>query len=258
MKKAFTFKELLIPLLNDRVCQSGSLKENEFHCNAQNDKKSAFTLAEVLITLGIIGIVAALTIPGVIEGYKKKETVAKLQKAYTLLNQALKLSEAKYEEYEYWESGANFATAEDYLKMYWTPHFKVAAYCYTPQKCGYKSNGPYKQLNGTADSSTFVLTSYRLPFATVDGTVYTISVRGGTDDSAQSVIWVDLNGSKDPNQYGKDIFFFERVAKKGILPSGWNREEDNILENCSISGYGNFCAAKIMRDGWEIKDDYPW
>ena len=219
-------------------------------------KSTAFTMAEVLITLGIIGIIAALTIPGVIEGYKKKETVAKLQKAYTLLNQALKLSEAKYEEYEYWESGANFATAEDYLKMYWTPHFKVAAYCYTPEKCGYKSNTPYKNSNGRANTNSFVSPSFRLPFATVDGTVYTISVRGGNDNAPHERLWIDLNGPKEPNTQGIDVFFFERAHKKGILPYGWDKTDEEIAQDCSQGGY--YCAAKIMRDGWEIKADYPW
>ena len=49
----------------------------------------AFTLAEVLITLGIIGIIAALTIPGLIEGYKKKVTVNKLKHSYSVLSNAL-------------------------------------------------------------------------------------------------------------------------------------------------------------------------
>ena len=43
-------------------------------------KRSGFTLAEVLITLGIIGVVAALTIPNLIAGYEKQVTISKLQK----------------------------------------------------------------------------------------------------------------------------------------------------------------------------------
>jgi len=51
-------------------------------------KKAAFTLAEVLITLGIIGVVAALTIPSLIANYKDKETIVKLKKVYSVLSQA--------------------------------------------------------------------------------------------------------------------------------------------------------------------------
>lgn len=51
--------------------------------------KKAFTLAEVLITLGIIGVIAALTLPGLIQGYRKKVTETALKKAYSQLSQAL-------------------------------------------------------------------------------------------------------------------------------------------------------------------------
>lgn len=56
-------------------------------------KKLAFTLAEVLITLGIIGVVAALTLPALISNYKKQETTARLKKFYSTMSQAIILSE---------------------------------------------------------------------------------------------------------------------------------------------------------------------
>ena len=55
--------------------------------------KKAFTLSEVLITLGIIGMVAALTMPAVIANYQKQETVSRLQKVYSVLSQAVKRAE---------------------------------------------------------------------------------------------------------------------------------------------------------------------
>jgi prepilin-type N-terminal cleavage/methylation domain-containing protein len=54
-------------------------------------KKRAFTLAEVLITLGIIGVVAALTMPSLIANYQKKVYVAQLQKAVNVWNNGMKL-----------------------------------------------------------------------------------------------------------------------------------------------------------------------
>ena len=54
--------------------------------------KKAFTLAEVLITLGIIGIVAAMTLPSLIANYQKKVTVNRLKQAYSMINQALLLA----------------------------------------------------------------------------------------------------------------------------------------------------------------------
>ena len=51
--------------------------------------KKAFTLAEVLITLGIIGIVAAMTLPTVVNKYQERVTVTKVKKFYSLINQVL-------------------------------------------------------------------------------------------------------------------------------------------------------------------------
>src|SRR5574344_2705711 len=56
-------------------------------------KKAAFTLAEVLIVLGIIGVVAAFTIPVLIKNIQKEETLIKLKASYTQLYQTIKLSE---------------------------------------------------------------------------------------------------------------------------------------------------------------------
>lgn len=58
--------------------------------------KKAFTLAEILITLGIIGVVAAMTMPVLIENYKKKQTVTQLKKIYSALQQSIQLSQNNY------------------------------------------------------------------------------------------------------------------------------------------------------------------
>ena len=60
--------------------------------NKDLKEKFAFTLAEVLITLGIIGIVSAMTIPTLINNYQKKVTVAKLQKVHAVLNQIARMA----------------------------------------------------------------------------------------------------------------------------------------------------------------------
>ena len=55
-------------------------------------KNNAFTLAEVLITLGIIGVVAAMTLPTLIQNNKNKEVEARLKKVYSVMNQAILMS----------------------------------------------------------------------------------------------------------------------------------------------------------------------
>lgn len=66
-------------------------------------EKLAFTLAEVLITLGVIGVVAAITIPGLITSYNKKITETRLAKFYSVFNQAIRLSVAENGDVDTWD-----------------------------------------------------------------------------------------------------------------------------------------------------------
>ena len=80
-------------------------------------RRIAFTLAEVLITLGIIGIVAAMTLPTLIQDYQKKQAVSQLKKTYSIMNQAIKLAETKHGDATYWDYGTDAKTFyETYLK----------------------------------------------------------------------------------------------------------------------------------------------
>ena len=63
---------------------------------------AAFTLAEVLITLGIIGVVAAMTIPTLMANHRKKVAETKLEKIYSVMNQAINLTNAEYGDVTNW------------------------------------------------------------------------------------------------------------------------------------------------------------
>lgn len=82
---------------------------------------SCFTLAEVLITIGIIGIVAAMTLPSLITNYQKKQTVTQLKKVYSIMSQALQRAELDYGNFEHWnfsQTGTEFNNK--YIKPYYT------------------------------------------------------------------------------------------------------------------------------------------
>ena len=67
-----------------------TLAEGATHvAHSNNTRRAAFTLAEVLITLGIIGVVAAMTIPTIISKYKKHLVETKLKQTYSILSNAL-------------------------------------------------------------------------------------------------------------------------------------------------------------------------
>ena len=94
-------KYVIAHLLRDLWIASSQAPRNDgkkrfFGFHPQNDKKkAAFTLAEVLITLGIIGIVAAMTLPTLIANYQKKVVETRLISFYSKINQAYRMSYAE-------------------------------------------------------------------------------------------------------------------------------------------------------------------
>lgn len=105
------------------------------------DARFGFTLAEVLITLGIIGVVAAMTIPTLITNYQKRETLTRLKSAYAQPQQAIKLSESDNDELGGWD-----LTTRDWFDRYLAPYLKVT-------KIEFKdlsdiNSIPYKQISG--------------------------------------------------------------------------------------------------------------
>ena len=81
----------------------------------------AFTLAEVLITLGIIGIVAAMTLPSLVQNYKEKQTVVALKKIYSTMSQAFNSAKSEGIEPEDW---ATEKTADGYGADEFMSHIK--------------------------------------------------------------------------------------------------------------------------------------
>lgn len=230
-------------------------------------KRSGFTLAEVLITLGIIGVVAALTIPNLIAGYEKQVTISKLQKISSILNQAFRLSEIDNGESVYWNIEFNKST--EYFNTYYKPYLKILHICDNENQCGYKSNTPWFRANGKPDKIHAVLKSWRESVILSDGSYVSFFTCAGLDSSvnqddntytegSSDLILIDINGGGKPNKFGRDAFYFSLVKGKGILPYGYNDDVDIVKDDCSKNNFGYKCAAKIQRDGWKIKDNYPW
>ena len=84
-----------------------------YQFNNKKVKYYAFTLAEVLITLGVIGVVAALTLPAVIANHKRLESVSRLKKAYTTISQALTRAQVDNGDISVWDSLATDSVDDD-------------------------------------------------------------------------------------------------------------------------------------------------
>ena len=233
----------------------------------------AFTLAEVLITLGIIGIVAVLTIPSLVTSYRKQETVASLKKFYSRLNQAFILYEAK-NNIAIQDFNTNLDENE-FLDEYIAPSFKIIKHCKDREDC-YDAENFVKVL----DRKTH---AYFYPKTVVLSDGMFLGIRKMGENTF--MFNVDINGAKKPNLTGRDVFYFfftsnyssiNKDIKRGLYAGNfsglyyphiyYSREQLLGISSgherpCSKSNdnpTSDACAAVIMLDGWKISNDYPW
>ncbi len=220
-------------------------------------KKTGFTLAEVLITLGIIGVVAAITIPSLMTAHKKHVTGAKLKKSVSTLNQAIKLSESENGELETWDKSLD---QEEFINIYLRPYMNIALTCKDITKCGYKQSKAWKNLNGQYNRYYEPTAYKRVPFITMDGVLYAFANNTYTTVNTDNdkIILVDINGAKGPNIHGQDVFLlFRKEAEDSIIPYGADKGYNEIKTDCSTKGLGLYCAAWIYQNGWNIPSGYP-
>lgn len=217
-----------------------------------------FTLAEVLITLGIIGAVAVLTIPNLIAEHQKLVTVNKLKKAYSTLSNAITMSEndnGPMKDWPFETSQYTVDNGQDVFSVYILPYLNKIGKCKGNQ-CGQYTS---RMNNIRGESFLGRIVMHVLP----DGTAYSYFTTGTT----YSWIFIDINGPKDPNKLGRDIFMAD--IKSGRLKFVGEGASRNYLLNGSAGngGYGcskdnsyvsagGTCGALIQYDGWEI--NYDW
>ena len=186
------------------------------HRQKSRNDRFGFTLAEVLITLGIIGIVAALTLPTVINNTKKKEHQEALKKAYSTLQQAFLMYQNDIGEVP---TKSSFNTETGGFKKAILPYFQVAIDCGLGTNfydCVRGGGSPYYNYNNTAKPDTGLLNDGQ--FITADGMMYLFE---NSRNGKYIFVSVDVNGYKRlPNKWGHDLFTFELTDDGKLLPMG--------------------------------------
>ena len=236
--------------------------------NSRSSIRLGFTLAEVLITLGIIGVVAAMTLPTLIQSNQDKVTVNKLKKVYSYLSQAYMMIYKDNGDPTNWgmslaekDDDGNILGAEGSKNMgdLFSKYLNVTKNCGLDEGCWYngetyKLNGtPYEQAGGGIEKRSDL---YKIRLS--DGTLMAFGglsgdcslKRGNTKQLSNICSWVivDINGENRPNTYGIDLFEFN-VTKYGILPYGTPDDtmfgfETNCKKSAATSGNG--CTAWVL------------
>ncbi len=259
-------------------------------------KSAAFTLAEVLITLGIIGVVAAMTIPTLIANYQEKQTVSRLQKAYSTLKNAFELAKVEHGDYNTWSWNQVPVTNAQRVQYFWETY--IFSNLKVTEKCFPIEDGCLDYDKYTMNGSVFANGAVNSAFMLSDGTaVYTWA--GGNAYHPHIWIFADINGVSKPNTVGRDIFAMhfspnDPGNKIGSLDDDGNFVDsgnemkmgyglslygevggvsvDDLLDpnfvvksdvgannkiGCSTESLGYVCAAAIKLNGWKIPDNYP-
>lgn len=226
--------------------------------------KKAFTLSEVLITLAIIGVIAAITVPMLIADAHKQETITQLQKTYSTLARTTALAIADNGPVETWSIEG--LSADGFSKHYLLPYLYV-------MENKDESEFNYKTLNGKSVSA-----NYGSVFYLNDGSKVSVKTPDISEYGKQVRVYVDINGDKNPNRMGRDVFTFNywiyqppiedngsgyKISSGSFIPWGINWSRELIMNGpegyqCNRQSSGDLCAALIVKDGWQIKDDYPW
>ncbi len=205
------------------------------------NKKFGFTLAEVLITLAIVGVVAALTIPTLIEKHQKKVVEARLKKFYSVMHQAIKKEESISGEMKYWlPECADGMCYQEWFEEHIKPHLSLLEF---------KGNGnkiSAKFSDGSGFDSYMMTSIGALP------------------------VFFCINSSKCDTIHmdGRNSFLFYYDSQKKFETGCEQYSTGKVLEYCK---YGNFdnkevsegsrrhcCSTLIYRNGWQIDENYPW
>lgn len=214
------------------------------------NKKFGFTLSEVLITLGIIGIVAVLTIPAVMKNYRNRLYVAQLQKTYAQISdavQAIMVDEHTGNFYETKASLENNCTNADSgdctagAGYFLNKYFKVVK-----RNCASGTNAcaaaSYKSIGGA--NAGVLAGDYCIQ--TTNGAA--ICMKRNTENNKVFIdLNIDVNGQAGPNITGRDVFYLT-VQENGTVTDYRNTDEGNC-SNPNSSG----CFNKVRNAGWKME-----
>ena len=220
--------------------------------------KKAFTLAEVLVTLTIIGVVSSMTIPTLHQRHTEQATVNKVKKFYSTASQAYQKAVVEYGDIDTW--GVTGATKEDALIIYNNMiknNFKIMVDCgfENTKKCVY--DGFYKHFNGTGQVR-YDDASYANYYKMLLNDGSSVWIRGDKDQIIN--FFIDVNGAQKPNQWGKDLFGGSVLNGK-FLPGGTPGSLNEFDKTCKKSGTGFGCAAWVVYKGnmdYLHCDDLSW
>lgn len=214
--------------------------------------KQGFTLAEVLITLGIIGVVAALTMPMLIGNYQKKVTAEKLKKLYLNYENTLQLTET--------EEGLSrtewrFATTterNDFINNKIVPNLNCQKFV---ENIG-DSSRRYSPICVLNDGGIIAFHEYSAGSLTEIEIFFILDANKLQNNDilwGKNGFYYSTSTTETSNITGKYRTHLLDTCKQGI-----KNQQNHSSTSDFIDYESRYCINLIRYDGWEIRNDYPW
>ena len=229
-----------------------------------NKQKRGFTLAEVLITLGIIGVVAAMTIPTLMSTFAKQRTETQLKAFYSRINQTIKMSIAANGDPDGWveEKAYSYNEQVDFLKQYIFPYMKNLGYkeCTMGQigVCIYLMDGgamwfSVDRNGGDIDyyvnkKDTDLKYQDRKTVVNLQRKVFSFQLAKATGKALGDG---KIDSTRTSTDFITPYTFMWDGTEEGLTKNGtWA-----CVKGCTNCGY---CTKMIQLNGWKIPKNYPW
>ena len=217
----------------------------------QKSRKAGFTMAEVLITLGIIGIVAAMTLPGLFCKYEKVKVASQIKKLYSVMSQAIRMAETEHGEFKYW----TYNSSEELYYLYLSKYLNTMKVEYPVGLFGSFSNG----IRFVFNDGTQIICTDKVNLAGYGNQVAIVSCIFYPKARSK---WTSII-EKSTKQGTHELFWF-LISERGTLePPNLNKPREYNLQNCIYSdpatqAHYTDCSTLLYKDNWEFKEDYPW
>lgn len=197
------------------------------------NKKFAFTLSEVLVTMGIIGVISALTVPTLVNNYQRKALTLQLRKTVSDIENAVDMLITE-------EGKTKFSATSYYnnLDGFITNRLKTIKTCTKDKTNECFANENYNTINGAAGSAF-----------TCEGNSYVLASSAAicmTKSGTSVKVNIDVNGQDGPNIGGRDMFIFMINSNGEITGTG---NEDT----CTTSNFGDGCYDLLAEENnWKM------
>jgi len=220
---------------------------NLFRVHRSLFTQTAFTLAETLIVIGILGVVAALTLPNLNHATGDKEKVTRVLKVYSALTEAFDRAEAVYGPFEEW-----FKDDTTPLQSSKRAGERISEFMKVSKTCGNGegstgcfTTGDSKIINNTDGYENYNSDQSDYKFIAGDGSSIDIYIY--YQGSPSGLIVVDIDGpTKGKYALGHDLFIFDYDSDtKSFIPEGLNAAFTDLLDDLYVKGV--YASAWIIR-----------